>query len=203
MVGRGELTDWALARIEPLLPVSRRGRRWCDHRQVINAILPGIEPSRSTGKESAAPGAVEQPDPPRRRWTRATDADGVGRRPGRRQSAAYGIARRYPCSPDRPWPCRTGPEAIIADMAYLHPSTRRGPAGPWCAFRQSRMQWPDHPAQNQRLRGRNKQHNVVERYFNRLKQFRGSATRYAKRVAISTPNSPSPPSSSGSDDLQS
>ncbi|MET7990737.1 transposase [Amycolatopsis sp. NPDC005232] len=40
MVGRGEVTDWALARIEPLLPpVSGRGRRWRDHRQVINANL--------------------------------------------------------------------------------------------------------------------------------------------------------------------
>lgn len=40
MVGRGELTDRAWARIEPLLPaVSGPGRRWRDHRQVINAIL--------------------------------------------------------------------------------------------------------------------------------------------------------------------
>ena len=39
MVGRGELTDQAWARIEPLLPVSGRGRRWRDHRQVINGIL--------------------------------------------------------------------------------------------------------------------------------------------------------------------
>jgi transposase len=40
VVGRGELTDTAWARIEPLLPAVRgRGRRWRDHRQVINAIL--------------------------------------------------------------------------------------------------------------------------------------------------------------------
>ena len=39
MVGRHELTDAAWARIEPLLPVGRRGGRWRDHRQVINAIL--------------------------------------------------------------------------------------------------------------------------------------------------------------------
>ncbi|MEV0048821.1 IS5 family transposase [Nocardia rhamnosiphila] len=39
MVGRGELTDRAWARIEPMLPVSGRGRRWRDHRQVINATL--------------------------------------------------------------------------------------------------------------------------------------------------------------------
>jgi transposase len=39
MVGRGELTDKAWARIEPLLPTSGRGGQWRDHRQVINAIL--------------------------------------------------------------------------------------------------------------------------------------------------------------------
>jgi transposase len=40
MVGRGEMTDTAWARIEPLLPVGRRrGGQWRDHRQVINAIL--------------------------------------------------------------------------------------------------------------------------------------------------------------------
>lgn len=40
MVGRGEVTDRAWARIEPLLPVgSGPGRRWRDHRQVLNAIL--------------------------------------------------------------------------------------------------------------------------------------------------------------------
>src|SRR3954469_8732529 len=40
MVGRHELTDAAWARIEPLLPPpGRRGGRWRDHRQVINAIL--------------------------------------------------------------------------------------------------------------------------------------------------------------------
>ena len=40
MVGRGELTDKAWARIKPLLPpIESGGRRRRDHRQVINAIL--------------------------------------------------------------------------------------------------------------------------------------------------------------------
>ena len=40
VVGRGALTGKAWARIEPLLPpVESGGRRWRDHRQVINAIL--------------------------------------------------------------------------------------------------------------------------------------------------------------------
>ncbi len=40
MAGRGELTDEAWGRIEPLLPRNgRRGKQWTDHRQVINGIL--------------------------------------------------------------------------------------------------------------------------------------------------------------------
>jgi transposase len=40
VVRRGELTDVAWAQIEPLLPHSDgRGRRWRDHRQVMNGIL--------------------------------------------------------------------------------------------------------------------------------------------------------------------
>lgn len=40
MVGRGELTDTAWVRIAPSLPASSgRGRRWRDHRMVINGVL--------------------------------------------------------------------------------------------------------------------------------------------------------------------
>ncbi|WP_460444255.1 transposase, partial [Amycolatopsis magusensis] len=41
VVGRGELTDKAWARVAPLLPAEsgRRGGRWRSHRQVINAVL--------------------------------------------------------------------------------------------------------------------------------------------------------------------
>src|SRR5690625_4940860 len=39
MPGRGELTDRAWKEIEPLLPANGNGRRWRDHRQVINGIL--------------------------------------------------------------------------------------------------------------------------------------------------------------------
>ncbi|MEU1737397.1 IS5 family transposase, partial [Streptosporangium sp. NPDC020145] len=40
MVRRGELTDKAWQRIEPLLPATDgRGRPWRDHREVINGIL--------------------------------------------------------------------------------------------------------------------------------------------------------------------
>ncbi|MEW2281853.1 IS5 family transposase [Streptomyces cyaneofuscatus] len=40
VAGRGELTDAAWRRIEPLLPqVDGRGRPWRDHRQVVNGVL--------------------------------------------------------------------------------------------------------------------------------------------------------------------
>lgn len=39
MIERGELTDKAWERIAPPLPDNAGGRRWRDHRQVINAIL--------------------------------------------------------------------------------------------------------------------------------------------------------------------
>lgn len=40
MVGRGELTDSAWARIVPVLPPNgRRGKQWTDHRRIINGIL--------------------------------------------------------------------------------------------------------------------------------------------------------------------
>lgn len=40
MVRRGEITDRAWARIEPLLPeYGRSGGRWRDHRQVVNGVL--------------------------------------------------------------------------------------------------------------------------------------------------------------------
>jgi transposase len=40
VVRRGELTEAAWVQLEPLLPAGDgRGRRWRDHRQVINGIL--------------------------------------------------------------------------------------------------------------------------------------------------------------------
>lgn len=39
MVGRGEITDKAWEQIAPLLPANGNGRRWRDHRQVLNGIL--------------------------------------------------------------------------------------------------------------------------------------------------------------------
>ena len=91
--------------------------------------------------------------------------------------------------PGRP---RTRPDHLAADKAYSHPSTRR-------ALRQRRIahsipQKSDQIAHRaakgsrggrppafsaERYAGRN----VVERCFNRLKQFRALATRYAKRAA--------------------
>ena len=91
--------------------------------------------------------------------------------------------------PGRP---RTRPERVLADKAYSHPSTR-------AALRARRIAFtsPERIDQIQRRRAKGSRggrppafdpdryadRNVVERCFNRLKQFRGLATRYAKRVA--------------------
>lgn len=91
--------------------------------------------------------------------------------------------------PGRP---RRRPDRVLADKAYSHPSTR-------AALRQRRIAFtsPERVDQiNHRLRKGSRggrppgfdpelyaDRNVVERCFNRLKQFRALATRYAKRVA--------------------
>lgn len=90
--------------------------------------------------------------------------------------------------PGRP---RTRPEAVLADKAYSHPSTR-------AALRARRVRFtsPERADQIARRTAKGthggrppavnldqyKQRNVVERCFNRLKQFRDFATRYAKRA---------------------
>ncbi|WP_410591440.1 IS5 family transposase [Amycolatopsis sp. lyj-23] len=91
--------------------------------------------------------------------------------------------------PGRP---RCRPETVIAGKAYSHPSTRE-------AMRDRRIRFISPEREDQIARraakcsrgGRPpafdaevyKQRNVVERCFNRLKQFRDLATRYAKRAA--------------------
>jgi len=91
--------------------------------------------------------------------------------------------------PGRP---RSRPEAVLADKAYAHPSTRT-------ALRSRRIRFtsPERSDQIARRAARGsaggrppafdaeeyKRRNVVERCFNRLKQFRDLATRYAKRAA--------------------
>ena len=93
-----------------------------------------------------------------------------------------------------PWGGRSRqrPRRVIADKAYSHPSTRQ-------ALRRRRIAFtcPERSDQIARRKNRGpaggrppvfdkdiyKQRNVVLRCFNRLKQFRGLATRYAKRAA--------------------
>lgn len=87
---------------------------------------------------------------------------------------------------------RKRPRRVIADKAYSHPSTRH-------ALRRRRITLTCPERSDQIARRKNqgptggrppafdkdiyKQRNVVERCFGRLKQFRGLATRYAKRAA--------------------
>jgi transposase len=91
--------------------------------------------------------------------------------------------------PGRP---RSKPDRVLADKAYSHPSTRatmraRGIAftsperSDQIAHRKAKGSRGGRPPafDPDRYAGRN----VVERCFNRLKQFRALATRYTKRVA--------------------
>jgi transposase len=91
--------------------------------------------------------------------------------------------------PGRP---RKRPERVLADKAYSHPSTRAAMRERQIAFTS-----PERVDQIERRRAKGSRggrppafdpeiyadRNVVERCFNRLKQFRALATRYAKRVA--------------------
>jgi transposase len=91
--------------------------------------------------------------------------------------------------PGRP---RKRPERVLADKAYSHPSTRVALRRRGIAFTS-----PERRDQIKHRRtkgsrggrppafdpGRYAGRNVVERCFNRLKQFRDLATRYAKRAA--------------------
>lgn len=94
----------------------------------------------------------------------------------------------------RPGPgrARSRPDEVLADKAYSHPSTR-------AAMRAKNVRFTSPERSDQIARrvakgsagGRPPRfdaaayagRNVVERCFNRLKQFRGLATRYAKRAA--------------------
>lgn len=91
--------------------------------------------------------------------------------------------------PGRP---RKRPERVLADKAYSHPSTRAALRARGIAFTS-----PEKSDQIQRRRAKASRggrppvfdpdryvdRDVVERCFNRLKQFRDLATRYAKRAA--------------------
>lgn len=91
--------------------------------------------------------------------------------------------------PGRP---RKRPERVLADKAYSHPSTRAAMRKRGIAF--TSPEKSDQIARRQAKGSRGGRpprfdpdiyadRNVVERCFNRLKQFRDLATRYAKRAA--------------------
>lgn len=75
---------------------------------------------------------------------------------------------------------RTRPDRVIADKGYSHPRCRR-----LLQRRGIRHTIPTRRDQRARRfeRGIYRRRNVVERCVNRLKQWRGVATRYEKRAA--------------------
>jgi transposase len=86
---------------------------------------------------------------------------------------------------------RTRPDMVVADKAYSHPSTRTE-----MRYRRICFTCPERSDQIARRKAKGsaggrppnfdaeayKGRNVVERCFNKLKQFRDLATRYAKRL---------------------
>jgi transposase len=91
--------------------------------------------------------------------------------------------------PGRP---RRRPERVLADKAYSHPSTRAALRSRGIAFTSPEKSDQIARRKTKGSRGgrppafdpeRYADRNVVERCFNRLKQIRDLATRYAKRVA--------------------
>jgi len=95
-------------------------------------------------------------------------------------------------SRDGPGRPRKRPDRVLADKAYSHPSTRRALRGRGIGF--TSPEKSDQIARRQAKGSRGGRpsgfdpdlyadRNVVERCFNRLKQFRDLATRYAKRAA--------------------
>lgn len=91
--------------------------------------------------------------------------------------------------PGRP---RKRPDRVLADKAYSSPATRRALRACGIAFTSPEKK--DHAANRQRKGSAGGRppafapqtyasRNVVERCFNRLKQFRALATRYTKRAA--------------------
>ena len=90
--------------------------------------------------------------------------------------------------PDGKGRTRRRPARLLADKGYSHPSTRRllrKRGIPACIpERRDQREWrAHHPGRNPAFDpAAYRRHNVVERCFNRLKQFRALATRDDKRA---------------------
>ena len=128
-------------------------------------------------------------------------------RSGRGQPATAAAARRRASRSRRAWAAPFRPLRVLADKAYSHPSTRAALRARGIAFtcperrdqiahRKSKGSRGGRPPRFDQAiyAGRN----VVERCFNRLKQFRDLATHTPNARPTSEPRSPSPPSSYGS-----
>jgi transposase len=149
-------------------PRSRRGRTWAVPRRAEHQDPPG------RGRPWPAHAVPAHPRPAGDNPQLVPLLDGIS------------VAR---LGPGRP---RCRPETVIADKAYSHLSTRQ-------AMRDRRITFVS-PARDDQIARRAtkgsrggrppafdaevyKHRNVVERCFNRLKQFRDLASRYAKRAA--------------------
>ncbi|HEY9372695.1 MAG TPA: IS5 family transposase [Streptomyces sp.] len=215
------MTDAQWARIEPLLPdrTPKRGGRWRDHRQVLDAIAfkyrtgtPWMDLPERFGSWKGAHNRL-------RKWAAdgtwekvftallaQADAEGDLDSDSRCRPLAFvltpGQAGDAPVFPQVmarlrvPRPVgrrRTTPDMVLADKAYSSRAIRThlGRRG----IRAVISQPADQAANRKRLgrlggrppafdREAYKQRNTVERCINKLKQWRGLATRYDKTATI-------------------
>src|SRR3954469_6065802 len=137
MVGRGELTDKAWARIEPLLPASGRGGQWRDHRQVINAILFKLRTGAPWAQIMAAaiiPTSLTKPPATAgRRPARPRGDSGRARTQGR----AWTAAPRLRAPGHRPGPAPAGRGRLRPARRWVRPAPAPGAGGP--------ARWPAPP----------------------------------------------------------
>ncbi|WP_397421392.1 IS5 family transposase [Propioniciclava sp. MC1595] len=202
-----QFSDEMWARIEPLMPRggAKGGRPWNDHRRTVEGICWRLRTARSCGPTSTLP-APEKGDPPNYKNPRAEPADhalGHSRGGWTTKSHALVDASGHLCSlVVTPGQAGENPRLldvidlaphrvvrVVADKAYSHPSTRTE-----LRRRRIKVTIPERSDQIARRKAKGsrggrppafdptiyKGRNVVERFFNRIKEFRAIATRYDK-----------------------
>jgi transposase len=124
--------------------------------------------------------------------TRPADSDPADRRPLRGQPQLLPLLDQIQVPRSGPGRPLSRPDRVVADKAYSHPSTRQALRHRGIAFTSPERADQIHHRASKGARGGRPpgfhatayaDRNVVERCFNRLKQFRDLATRYAKRAA--------------------
>ncbi|QYA98293.1 transposase [Streptomyces anulatus] len=158
MIRRHELSDAEWEFVRPLLPVSLRGRKRLDDRRVLNGIVWKFRTGTAWRDVPERYGPWATLHTRFRRWA----TDGTFERMLRAAQAKADVSKAI-----RTWLRRRIPHTIPERADQIGNRARRG----------SRVGRP--PTFDREVY---KHRNVVERCFNRLKQWRGIATRYDKTI---------------------